>query len=257
MSNNSVIEKANNAAVMYPLNIYPTMLSVFVGGYCAYEFSWMIVSVASFLFVFGVTSFVTNVFFRKTYFLHVALEQHNEAMRTTRKEYILNLRKSLSVLGCQDGSDQLERLIGKVRLFEELAAKRFGAEAMASESFIALSSGIETSCYSRYERMVEQLKIANDINETYCNDRISELEQSNGNDGEIKDLRSHLMRKGSAQQRVQSFIANNEKAIASLSDTMHNFDKADDDREVAWALEELKGLSTTLGMIKDEGAIEL
>lgn len=172
----------------------------------------------------GLGSWAVDYFLRRDHHASIYLRELQRSLSDLRARAAQSLEVELREADFSEGLAQLERLEEKYKAFRSLLDKKLDRNELTYGRYLGMAEQVFLSALDNLQRAVHTLGSIRAIDDDYVGRRIRTLEAerrpSSSEDAELDSLRERLALKSSQQERLEQWLAQNERAMTQLDLTL-------------------------------------
>ena len=221
LSKEAVKRAVLGASLQHPSVLYPATLGALgVLGAALITSSPLILGAAAAAGGVALAGFGVNYLLRHDLLASRYVQRVYQAINAQRSATLQDLEADLKAAGSMEGLKQLERFHEKIVTFEAVLGEKLTKEELTYGRFLAIAEEVFLSGIENLRSMTLALAGVKTVDEKYIRNRMGALQKSAGRSEtqskELESLQAQLDTGASQREKVQRFLAENEKALAEM-----------------------------------------
>ncbi|MDH5178687.1 MAG: hypothetical protein OEZ39_08875 [Gammaproteobacteria bacterium] len=188
--------------------------------------------------------FAANYNLRRETYANRYVQKLFEKMEAQRKERTAKLKESLQKVGSAEGLSQYQRINNKFENLRGMLTEKLNQGELTHTRYLAIAEQVYLGVLDNLYDLTNALRSVGSIEVNHVNQRLKQIEKSGKLTKELDSEREALLQrlalKQAQENKVQQYLAQNEKAmtqldmtIAAISDMRTEDDRAELDIETA------------------------
>jgi hypothetical protein len=172
----------------------------------------------------GLGSWAVDYFLRRDHHAAAYLRELQQGLSDQRLTAVRTLREELAEIGSSDGLAQLERLCDKYDAFKDLLDKKLDPSELTYGRYLGMAEQVFLSILDNLQRVAHTLVSIGAIDEHHIGTRIRALERagtpSEAQRQELVSLGARLALKQAQREKLNGWLAQNERAMTQMDETL-------------------------------------